>query len=80
MAIYKIMKIFHFWKVGTLWHGIQEEIMVQARWTTNNHTKALSSSKQSDAVNMMRLERGPLLSTTLQLDQLKSAIVTTMWN
>ena len=56
------------------------------KWTTVNHTKVWSSSKEGDVVYMVGLEEGPLLWAPLeeqrinsnrycsQLDQLKAAL------
>ena len=38
-----------------------KDIMGQANWTTTNHTKDWSSSKESDGVHMVGLEGSPLL-------------------
>ena len=63
-----------------------EEIVGQAKWTTNNHSKGRSSSKEGDVVYMVGLEGSPLLwapsgkpninsnKYCSQLDQLKAAL------
>ena len=56
-----------------------EEIVGQVKWTTTNHTKGRSSTKESDVVYTVRLEGSPLLWTPsgkppLPLDQLKAAL------
>ena len=38
-----------------------EEIVGQVKWTTTNHTKGQSSSKEGDVVYMVGLEGNPLL-------------------
>ena len=62
------------------------EFMEQVKWTTTNHTKGRSSSKEDDVVYMVRLEWSPLLWAPLesqtihsnrycfQLDQVKAAL------
>ena len=62
-----------------------EKIVGQVKWTTINHTKGRSSSKESDVVYMVGLEESPLLGALFkkpinsnkyysQLDQLKAAL------
>ena len=62
-----------------------EEIVGQGKWTTTNHTKGRSSSKEGGVVYMVGLERSPLLwapsgkwnncnKCCSQLDQLKAAL------
>ena len=69
-----------------------EEIMGQVKWTTINHTKGQSSSKEGDVVYMVGLEGSPLYellpeNQTInsnkycsQLYQLKAALDNSVWN
>ena len=72
-----------------MWNGRGQG---QVKWTTTNHTKAWSSSKEGDVVYMVEL-KGVLYYELLlkkqminsnkycsQLDQLKAALNENMWN
>ena len=49
------------WKVDAVKYCGMEEIMGQLKWTTNNHTKGLTSSKEGDVLYVVGLEGSPLL-------------------
>ena len=49
------------WKVDTVQKYGVEENVGQVKWTTTNHTKGQSSSKEGDVVFMVELEGSPLL-------------------
>ena len=48
-----------------------EEIVGQAKWTTTNHTKDQSLSKEGDAVNVLELEGSPLFLPENQMINFK---------
>jgi len=54
--------MFHFLKQIVM-SDETEETVGQAKWTTANHTKGWSLSKEDDIVYMVGLEGNPLLWT-----------------